>query len=232
LVVRSPSRVPAETAEHSDVVAADLMTAPLDAVARFAEGRDALVCCAGNVEEGERFVALVDRVASAVELVPDTVRPLCWFMAGAALLDLDASGRKAVDVPQIREVYWPHRANFERLSRSSLAWSLLCPGPMVDQPAVGLDRLRISTEGLPVVMPPDVDRLTFPELIPHFVARLPEMIVPYADAASLMLAHVSRGGSMSRKRVGLALPIGMRGTKDLRTTRQSPAPSRAAVGLP
>ena len=158
-------------------------------------------------------MALVDRVASAVESLPEPARPLCWFMAGAALLDLDGNGRKAVDVPQIREVYWPHRANFERLSRSNLEWQLLCPGPMVDQPAIGLDRLRVTTDRVPVEMPRDADRLSPLELIPTFIARLPEMIVPYADAASLMLANVSRGGSMSRKRVGLALPVGMLGKK-------------------
>jgi hypothetical protein len=206
--------MPADIAEGSDVVVADLMSAPLDVLSHVAEGRDVLVCCAGHVEEGEPFVALVDRVVSAVESVPASARPLCWFLAGAALLDLDATGRRALDVPQIRDVFWPHRANFERLSRSSLEWSLLCPGPMVDHPAVGLDRLRITTDRVPIEMPPDPDHLSPMELIPNFIARLPEMIVPYADAAAVMLAHVSRGGSMSRKRVGLALPIGMQGKKD------------------
>jgi len=214
LVVRSPGRLPGATAELSDVVVADLMSERLETVSGFAAGRDALICCAGNVVEGERFVALVDRVVSAVERVPEGERPLCWFMAGAALLDLDATGRRGVDFPQIGGVYWPHRANFDRLTRSDLEWSLLCPGPMVDQPAVGLDRLRISTDRLPVDMLRDADELPAAELIRHFIARLPEMIVPYADAASLMLNHVSRGGSMSRKRVGMALPVGMRGTKE------------------
>jgi hypothetical protein len=95
---------------------------------------------------------------------------------------------------------------------------------MVEQPAVGLDRLRISTDRVPIEMPSDADRLSPLELIPNFVARLPEMIVPYADAASLMLAHVSRGGSMSRKRVGLALPIGMQGRKEQSTARRSAHP--------
>jgi hypothetical protein len=39
------------------------------------------------------------------------------------------------------------------------------------------------------------------------------MIVPYADAAALMLANLDAGGAMSRHRVGLALPVGMRGKK-------------------
>lgn len=219
LVVRSPDRLPEETAENAEVVVADLMSERLEVLARLADGRDALICCAGNVTEGQRFVALVDRVVTAVESLPDSARPRCWFMAGAALLDLDASGRKAVEFPQISETYWPHLANFERLSRSNLQWSLLCPGPMVDQPAVGLERLRISMDRLPVDMPADADRLSPLELMPHFVARLPEMIVPYADAAILMLTHASHPSAMSRKRVGLALPVGMRGTKERWTAR-------------
>jgi hypothetical protein len=39
------------------------------------------------------------------------------------------------------------------------------------------------------------------------------MIVPYADAAALMLANIDSGGTMSCQRVGLALPVGSRGKK-------------------
>ena len=46
-----------------------------------------------------------------------------------------------------------------------------------------------------------------------FARRMPEMIVPYADAAALMLQNLSPGGPMARQRVGLALPVGMKGHK-------------------
>ena len=72
------------------------------------------------------------------------------MLAGAALLDIDSSGRRGVDLPKVKSTYWPHRVNFERLRRSRLDWRLLCPGPMVDEPAIGLDRLRISLDALPV----------------------------------------------------------------------------------
>ena len=39
------------------------------------------------------------------------------------------------------------------------------------------------------------------------------MIVPYPDAAALMLANLDSGGAMSCHRVGIALPVGMRGKK-------------------
>jgi uncharacterized protein len=40
------------------------------------------------------------------------------------------------------------------------------------------------------------------------------MIVSYADAVALMLANLTPDGEMSRHRVGLALPVGMRGKKE------------------
>jgi hypothetical protein len=46
-----------------------------------------------------------------------------------------------------------------------------------------------------------------------FALLIPQMIVSYADAAALMLAKLDRGSAMSRHRVGLALPVGMRGRK-------------------
>jgi hypothetical protein len=47
------------------------------------------------------------------------------------------------------------------------------------------------------------------------------MIVPYADAAALMLANIEPRSEMSRRRVGLALPRGMRGRKTRWTARPS-----------
>ena len=44
--------------------------------------------------------------------------------------------------------------------------------------------------------------------------KIPEMIIPYADAAAVILAHVQPNDSTSRHRVGIALPVGMKGKKD------------------
>jgi len=214
LLVRSSGRLLPEVAARAQVVTADLITTPPTTLAQFAEGHDVLVYCAGLVTEGQTFVALVDRVASAVESLPSQARPLCWFIAGAALLDLDTNGRRGVDLPKVRNTYWPHRVNFERLLSSDIEWQLLCPGPMVDQPAIGIDRLRISTDCIPAKLPAFAKHLPALLLLPLFAARVPEMIVPYADAASVILANATRGGPMLRKRVGRALPDGMRGKKD------------------
>src|SRR6185295_9699634 len=154
-----------------------------------------------------------DRVVASVEALPASEQPVCWFLAGAALLDIDSSGRRGVDLPKLGSTYRPHAVNFERLRRSSLDWRLLCPGPMVDEPAIGIDRLRISLDALPVQVPGFSRALPRPLLLPVFASLIPQMIVTYADATAVMLANLGRGNAMSRHRVGLALPEGKRGRK-------------------
>jgi putative NADH-flavin reductase len=212
VLVRTPAKLPPEAGPLVSVHTGDLNAlAPAD-LAALASGHDALINCAGHVTDGQRFVDLVDRVVTSLELLPRP-RPVCWFLAGAALLDIDASGRRGVELPKLRSTYWPHRINFERLCRSQLDWRLLCPGPMVEQPALGLDRLRISLDTLPAPVPALARALPGPLLVPLFASLVPQMIVPYADAAALMLANIDPGSEMTRRHVGLALPPGMRGRK-------------------
>jgi len=213
-LVRVPARVPSEIASQARITTGDLLQQQPSQLAEFISGHDVLVSCAGLVTEGQRFVDLFDRVVSSVEVLPENQRPLCWLMAGVGLLELDSSGRRGLDLPKVRDTYWPHRVNFERLQRSPIEWRLLCPGPMVDEPAVGIRRLRVSLERLPVAMPEVTNLLPDPLVLPLFATSIPQMIIPYADAAAFMLANLDRGGLMSRKRVGLALPHGMTGRKE------------------
>ena len=211
--VRTPSRLPPEISSRLTVHVGDLGTVrPLE-LARLIGGHDALINCAGFVTEGQTFVDIVDRLVISVELLPKPKQPVCWFLAGAALLDIFPAGRRGIDLPKVRSTYWPHQVNFDRLSRSGLDWRLLCPGPMVEQPALGLNRLRVSLDALPVQVPPFARVLRGWLFLPVFAYQIPRMIVPYADAAALMLSNVDRGDFMARRRVGLALPAGMRGKK-------------------
>ena len=208
--VRTPAKLSPDIRERVSVHTGDLSAlVPLDLV----RGQDALINCAGHVADGELFVGLVDRLVASVDTLADAEQPVCWLLAGAALLDIDSSGRRGVELPKVKSTYWPHAVNFERLRRSRLDWRLLCPGPMVDEPALGLDRLRVSIDVLPVHVPAFARAIPGPLLLPVFAAVIPQMIVPYADAAALMLANLDRGNVMSRHRVGLALPEGMRGRK-------------------
>jgi hypothetical protein len=97
---------------------------------------------------------------------------------------------------------------------------------MVEQSRIGLDRLRISLDRVPSPMPALARFSPSLLLLALFVSRVPEMIVPYAEAAAVMLANAAPGGAMSRKRVGIALPAGMRGRKD----RWTPRPRRSDPG--
>jgi hypothetical protein len=208
--VRTPSKLLPDLRERASVHTGDLSThVPLDLI----RGQGALINCAGHVADGDAFVALVDRLVTGLGSLPVEDQPVCWFLAGAALLDLDASGRRGVELPKVKSTYWPHGVNFERLRRSGLDWRLLCPGPMVDEPALGYSRLRVSLDVLPVHVPALARAIPRPLLLPVFASLIPQMIVPYADAAALMLANLDRDNPMARHRVGLALPVGMRGRK-------------------
>lgn len=217
--VRTPSKLPLEAQDQVTVHQGDLSTIASVDIAQLINGNDALVNCAGLVTEGQTFVDLIDRLVTAVELLPTAAQPVCWFLAGAALLDIGPSGRKGVELPKVKSTYWPHRVNFERISRSGLDWRLLCPGPMVEAPALGLNRLRIALDSLPVQVPAFARALPGPLFLPFFAYLIPQMIVPYADAAALMLANLNRGDTMARHRVGLALPRGMRGKKSQWTAK-------------
>jgi putative NADH-flavin reductase len=211
-LVRVPAKLPPDIASKATITTGDLMQQQPSQLGAFISGHDVLISCR-LVTEGQRFIDLFDRVVSSRDIAENR-RPLCWLLAGAGLLDLDSPGRRGLDLPKVRDTYWPHRANFERLQRSTIEWRLLCPGPMVDQPAVGIHRLRVSLERLPVAMPAVAKLLPDPLVLPLFATSIPQMIIPYADAAAFMLANLARGGPMSRKRVGLALPRGMTGRKD------------------
>ncbi len=213
VLVRTPAKLPSELRGSITVIQADLATIALTELTAALSGQDAVINTAGLVTEGQTFINLVDRLVTALQAIPADQRPVCWFMAGAGLLDIDNSGRRGVDLPKISTTYGPHRINFERISASDLDWRELCPGPMVEGPALGIGKLRLSLDKLPVEMPDLVQRLPGMLVLPFFARRIPEMIIPYADAAAVILANLGRGAAMSRHRVGLALPAGMRGKK-------------------
>jgi putative NADH-flavin reductase len=212
-LVRTPSKLSPESQARVSVHRGDLSAIAPAELAQIIGGHDVLMNCAGLVTESQAFVDLFDRIVTGVESLPDGAQPVCWFLAGAALLDLDQHGRRGVELPKVKSTYWPHQVNFERLRRSNLDWRLLCPGPMVDEPALGMSRLRISLDTAPVPVPAFARMLPGPLFLPLFAYMIPQMIVPYADAAAVMLANVNRGNAMARHRVGLALPRGMRGKK-------------------
>jgi putative NADH-flavin reductase len=214
VIVRTPAKLAAEVRDKVTVHQADLSRISAPDLASVLDGHDAVINTAGLVTEGQTFVDLVDRVVTSLELLPPAGRPVCWFMAGAGLLEIDDSGRRGVALPRVGATYWPHRVNFERIRGTTLDWRILCPGPMVDQQALGLAAMRTSVDRLPVSVAALARGLPGALFLPVLAYLIPQMIVPYADAAALMLANLAPGGRMSRHRVGLALPEGMRGKKE------------------
>ena len=83
--------------------------------------------------------------------------------------------------------------------------------------------LRVSLDALPVHVSAFARALPGPLLLPVFASLVPQMVVSYADAAAFMLANLERGATMSRHRVGLALPEGMRGRKSQQSAENTPA---------
>lgn len=212
-VVRNPAKLEPRDAPGLTARKADIAALPADELAALVQGHDALINTAGMVTQGDAFVALVDNIVTATETLPTAQQPVCWFLAGAGLLDLDARGRRGLDLPVVRKTYWPHARNLERLQRSPLDWRLLCPGPMVASEPVGVARLRTSTDKLPVEMPSFMGALPGVLALLPFARRMPEMIVSYVDAAALILENLHPDSPYKRRRVGLALPEGMRGSK-------------------
>ena len=217
--VRTPSKLPLETRAQVSLHQGDLSTIATMDLAQLIRGHDALINCAGLVTEGQTFVDLIDRIVTSVESLPKAERPVCWFLAGAALLDINHSGRNGIGLPKIKSTFWPHQVNFERISRTDLDWRILCPGPMVEGPALSQKKLRISLDTLPVHVPAITRILPSPLFLPIFAYLIPYMIVPYANAAALMLGNLNRDNSFSRHRVGVALPPGMRGKKSQWATK-------------
>jgi putative NADH-flavin reductase len=213
VLVRTPSKLPADLREQVVVHQADLAATPASALATIVEHHDVVINAAGHVTDGQVFVDLIARIVTGLESLPARDRPVCWFLGGAALLDLDDRGRRGVDLPRVASTYWPHRVNFDRIRQTVLDWRVLCPGPMVHQQPLGLARMRTSLDRVPVRVPSFTRFLPGALVLPFFVQRVPEMIISYADAAALILANLAPAGEMSRRRIGLALPVGMRGEK-------------------
>ena len=213
VLVRTPSKLPAEFQKQVVVYEADLAQISSSALAAIFGVHDVVINTAGYVAQGQIFVDLIDHIVTTLESVSEEKRPVSWFMAGAALLDIDESGRRGVDLPVVGSTYWPHRVNFDRICKTALDWRILCPGPMVDEPPLGLDKMRIARDRLPVQMPASSKSLPDVLALPIFTRRIPEMIVSYADAAALMLAHITPHDEMSNHRIGLALPVGIRSRK-------------------
>lgn len=176
-------------------------------------GHDAVINAAGYVSEGERFTRLVRTVIqqASTSLGAGT---RFWQFGGAAVLDIPGTSLKGVDLPMVPKIYEAHRTNLNALTNSSLDWSMLCPGPMIEAPnGEPTKGLRLSVDEWPVARPAYTQLLPNVALAIAFKQRVPELTISYEDAADVILSNLDRNGRFSRKRVGVALPPGVRNVK-------------------
>jgi hypothetical protein len=121
---------------------------------------------------------------------------------------------KGVDLPMVSKVYEAHRTNLIALQQSGLDWSMLCPGPMIEaptgRPMLGL---RVCADQWPVERPAYTHFLPQSALALALKQAIPQLTVSYEDAATVILDNLAKDGPFARRRVGLALPAGMRNVK-------------------
>jgi putative NADH-flavin reductase len=177
-------------------------------------GHDVVVNAAGHVAEGSAFTQLVQTVIdSTMTSLGEGGR--LWQLGGAAILDVPGKHIMGVDLPKVPRVYEAHRTNLNALRRSPLDWSMLCPGPMIESENGKPTReLRLSVDEWPVPRPAYTYLLPKLALALAFKQKVPELSIAYEDAAEVIVDNLSQKGRFSRRRVGVALPPGLRNYKD------------------
>jgi putative NADH-flavin reductase len=183
-------------------------------LARRMVGHDVVINAAGHVAQTSSFTQLVQTVINSTTTSLGEGGRL-WQLGGAAILDVPGTQVMGVDLPRVPKVYEAHRTNLEALRRSPLDWSMLCPGPMIaahDGKPTG--DLRLSLDEWPVPRPSYTHFLPTLALALAFKQTVPVLTISYEDAAEVILDNLSKKGLFSRRRVGAALPIGLRNYKD------------------
>ena len=74
--------------------------------------------------------------------------------------------------------------------------------------------LRLSADEWPMARPAYTYVLPRLALAFAFKQKVPELTISYEDAAEVILDNLSKNGRFSRRRVGVALPPGMRNYKN------------------
>ena len=171
------------------------------------------------------FCRIFSVIADAAErYLPPPRRAI--FVGGMPALSLPGATQTLQSLLASRSPqYVAHTHNNARLLRSSLDWTLLCPGYMTDAPAWD-EPLRLSEDIIPSFEMRGRFRnwqLSSPLQLPPVallrVARHQgQLTVPYAAAAASLVDHLEPGGRFSRRRMGLANPAGrtLRKTKETR----------------
>jgi hypothetical protein len=180
------------------------------ALAAAMTGQDAVINAAGIVSDGPSYIPLVRGIiATAARTLGAGGR--FWLFGGLPVLDLPGTQLMGVDIPGLPAMYMAHRTNYEAVNATDLDWSMLAPGRMVEAPnGAPHDGLLLSTDTWPIPGP------SYLRFVPRFALMLPLMpyfsrfTIAYEDSAKVIIDHLARNGPFRRKRVGLALPPGVK----------------------
>ncbi|NQX60325.1 NAD(P)-dependent oxidoreductase [Paenibacillus qinlingensis] len=206
--VRNSEKFYEQQGERSDThvkVIVDDMLNPVS-VGEALSHQDVAIIAAGHAGQGEEFVHLVDNIISQCEIQPNFSGRV-WVMGGAGLLDIPYTGLIGNNLPGFPPAYRNHNRNYERLLKSELDWSIMCPGTMIDSlEPPGSVHLHVTTETLPISIPEMIKELSESDIAGYLFGRLQELDVAYDDVVKCMLDHIELGGLYKWKRVGLAYP--------------------------
>ncbi|WP_136605542.1 NAD(P)-dependent oxidoreductase [Paenibacillus dokdonensis] len=190
------------SAKHVKVIVDDMMD-PVSVREALAH-QNAAIIAAGHAGRGEEFVRIVDNIISQCELEP-SFNGRVWVMGGAGLLNIPYTDHIGNNLPGFPPEYKNHNRNFERLQRTGLDWTMMCPGTMMDsREHPDSAQLHVTTEILPVPMPETIKEFSEAEIAGHLFSRFQELNVAYDDVVTCMLEHLELEGAFKRKRVGLA----------------------------
>jgi putative NADH-flavin reductase len=204
--VRSPEKLREQQGEQAAGQVRVIAQSVLDteSVYEALTGQDAAVIAAGHAGQGEEFDRIVDSIVTQCEKSP-SFGGRVWLMGGAGLLEIPQTGRIGNDLPGIPAIFLIHARNLERLQRTKLDWSVMCPGTMFDAAEEAApERMLITADSVPMAFPENVRDLSEAELAGQLFGRLQELDVAYEDVANCMLNYLEKGGPMQGKRVGIA----------------------------
>lgn len=188
--------------DQTKVIVQDILDP--DSVFAALANQDVAIIAAGHAGQGEEFVRIVDNIVSQCEYHP-RFSGRVWLMGGAGLLDIPYTDLIGNNLPGFPPMFQYHNRNLDRLRKTGLDWSVMCPGTMIDSKAdLSQARLHVTTEVLPIPIAETIREISEAEIAGHLFSRLQELDVAYEDVVNCMLNHLGLAGPFKGKRVGLA----------------------------
>ena len=174
-----------------------------DDVARALQGADIAINAAGNSNLGDAFLTLSEVfITQAARVLTGDKR--VWVLGGLVALNVPHT-RVTGDQLMVPAQFKLHRHNLVRLRDSGLAWSMACPGPMINSyPAPHDTPVNISIEQMPFDMPKAAGKLPAPLLTAALLPRIKHTKVTYHDVAEQIFQHIDDETTI-RRRVGFGL---------------------------